>query len=564
MAKVNGGRLLAKALKKEGVEVVFCLAGGHIMPILYGCREEGIKIIDCRHECAAAFAADAYARVTGKAGVVITTAGPGVTDTITAMAEAKQQGVPVIHIGGASPLIENETGPLQEINTVEILATTTKWSRKVYHTERIPEYVSIAFRHAFDDTPGPVYLECAQDTLKNQVEEEKVYFPEHYRTKAVPFGDPVLVEEAAELLINAERPVMIIGDIARFSAQYGEAVAELADYLKIPVMAQTMVRGLFANEETNPLFKLGAGALPAADVLMLCVENNFRVGKGRPPMFNKEAKRIQVHPDVTKIGYNAPAEIGIVGGAGPVAKQLLEAVKERVPKREDMTWVNKAAELAQQAAKPWMEGFTSEAIPMNPGRCAFEVAKFLNTEGRDWTVVCDGGDAAQWIRTAVTARRPGQVINFGPLGTIGTGAGFTLGAWAANGKPVLYYTGDGSFGFYPMEFDTFEKFGVPVVCVISNDSAWGMIKLAESLINPQEVAKGHVATELAYLRRYERMAPMWDGYGELVTRPEEIVPAIKRGFATGKPAIINVEVDRVSMSPVTRSFGAFLDQKKEE
>ncbi|HHW40658.1 MAG TPA: thiamine pyrophosphate-binding protein [Syntrophomonadaceae bacterium] len=563
MGKVDGGRLFAKALKKEGVECIFCLAGGHIMPIFYGCREEGIKVIDVRHECAGAYAADAYARVTGKPGVIVTTAGPGVTDTLTAMAEAKLQGVPIIHIGGASNVRENDTGPLQDLNTLEMMATATKWARKIYHTERIPEYVSMAFRHALDDTPGPVYLECPMDVLvTNFVEEEKVNYPEKYRTDAIPFGDPELIEKAADLLVSAKSPVMVIGDTARFSAKHGEAIAELADYLKIPVSVQTMCRGLFANEETNMLFKIGTAALPAADVvLMLCVENNYRIGKARPPLFNKEAKLIQVHPDITMIGYNAPAEIGIVGGAGPVAKQILEAVKARIPKREDLTWVNKAKEMAQAAATPWMEGFTSDAIPIHPGRCAYEVAKFLNTEGKDWTVVCDGGDAAQWIKTAVTARRPGQVINFGPLGTIGTGAGFSLGAWAANGKPILYYTGDGSFGFYPMEFDTFLKQGIPVVCVISNDSSWGMIKLSETFIHPEEVKKGHVATELAYLRRYDKMVAMWDGYGELVTKPEDIISAIKKGAESGKPAIINVEVDRMNMSPVTKSFGAPFQKK---
>jgi acetolactate synthase-1/2/3 large subunit len=563
MAIVDGGRLVAKALKKEGVEQIFALTGGHIMPIFYGCRAEGIKVVDFRHEMAAAYAADAYARVTGKPGVLVTTAGPGITDTITAMAEAKMQGVPVIHIGGASAVMENETGPLQDMNTLEILGDVTKWARKCYHTHRIPEYVAMGFRHALDDTPGPVYIEIAMDTVGMiPVDDEKVLFPEKYRTDAQPFGDPALVEKAADLLINAKSPVMILGDTARFSAQYGEAIAELVDYLKIPVMSQTMCRGLF-SDETNPLFKIGGGALPAADVvLMLAVNNDYRVGKASPPLFNANAKRIQVNPDVTKIGYNAPAEVGIIGGAGAVAKQILEVVKAKAAKQEDLTWVNKAAEMAKAAAKPYTDAFAAEAVPIHPGRCAAEVAKFLAEEGKDWTVVCDGGDAAQWIKAAVNAHRPGQIINYGPLGTIGTGAGFTIGAWVANKKPVLYYTGDGSFGFYAMEFDTFEKLGIPVVCVISNDSAWGMIKLSETFLHPDEVkSKGHIGVDLAEMRRYDKLVAMWDGYGEMVTKPEDIVPAIKRAAASGKPSIINVGVDHENMSPVTYGFGASLNKK---
>jgi acetolactate synthase-1/2/3 large subunit len=559
MAKVDGGRLFARALKREGVEQVFVLSGGHVMPIFYGCRAEEIKVIDCRHEMSAAYAADAYARVTGKAGVVITTAGPGVTDTITAMAEARLQGVPVIQIGGASPLKENETGPLQDMNTLEIMGAATKWARKIYDTRRIPEYVAMAFRQAYDATPGPVYLECATDTIAATIEDdEKIYYPEHYRTTAQPFGDPLLVKQAADLLANAKCPVLILGDTARFSAQYPEAILELVDHLQIPVITQTMCRGLFAPE-THPLFRMGTVGLRAlreADVILaLAVCFDFRLLKGRAPAVNPAATIIQVHPDITKIGYNTRAQVGIVGGATGVAKQILEEIKSITPPKQETPWVKRAQELMQGSLKGYIEGFSSDSIPVHPGRCAFEVGKFLADEGRDWTVVCDGGDAAQWIKAAVYAYRPGQIINYGPLGTIGTGAGFTLGAYMASKKPVLYYTGDGSIGFYPMEFETFLKQGIPVVCVISNDSAWGMIKLAETLRRPEEVKKGHVANELSYLFRYEKLASLWDGYGELVTRPEDIIPAIKRGYASGKPAIINVEVDQYSMSPVTKGMG---------
>lgn len=558
MAEVNGGRLFAKALKNEGVDTIFTLVGGHIMTLMYGCREEGIKVIDVRHEMVGGYAADAFARVSGKPAVLVTTAGPGVTNTVTAMAEALFQGVPLIHIGGSSPLIENETGPLQDMNTLEIMSSVSKWARKIYDTARIPEYLSMAFRHAMDGTPGPVYLECPMNIMsKNMVEESTVKFPVNSRTTAQPFGDPDLIDQAAELLVKAERPVLVIGDVARFSAQYGEAVSELVDYLKMPAMCQTLARGLFADED-NPMFKMGAGSLPKADVVLnLCVNFDYRLAKGQPPLFPANAKLIQAHPDAAKIGYNTRADIGIIGGAGAVAKQILEVVKSKTAKQESMSWVQRAGELSKKAATPYRKGFDSNDLPMQPGRCAFEVSKFLAEEGKDWTVVCDGGDSAQWMRNAASAHRPGQVITYGPLGTIGVGPGFSLGAWAANKKPVLYYTGDGSFGFYSMEFNTFVKQGVPVVCVISNDSAWGMIKLAESLIRPREFAQGAVGCELSFMYPYEKLAALWDGYGVVVTKPEDIIPAIKKAVESGKPAIINVQVDQVSMSPSTASFSGY-------
>jgi acetolactate synthase-1/2/3 large subunit len=192
---------------------------------------------------------------------------------------------------------------------------------------------------------------------------------------------------------------------------------------------------------------------------------------------------------------------------------------------------------------------------MNPGRCAYEVGRFLATEGRDWTVVLDGGDAAEWMRAAAVARRPGQLLMYGPLGTIGTGAGFSVGAWVANGRSILYYTGDGSFGFYPLEFDTFCRYDIPVVCVISNDSAWGMIKHAEATRRPEQAARSGVGWELAHMRAYERLADMWEGVGVRVARPEEIVPAIKRAADSGRPAIVNVETDKVHTSPYMASLG---------
>jgi len=418
----------------------------------------------------------------------------------------------------------------------------------------------MAFRHALDAVPGPVYLECATDIVgQSFIDEDKVNYPENYRADFVSFGDPELIEKAADMLISAKSPAMVIGNGSRYGTQYGESIAELANYLKIPVMAQTNVRGLFADENTNPLFRLGGAVLMADVVLLISATNDFRLNKLEPPLFRPDVKTIQVNPAITEIGFNKGADLGIVGSAGAVVKQILDTVKSKTAEQKDLTWINQAAEADQMFRMEWITGNTSDELPMNPGRCAAEVAKFLASEGKDWTVICDGGDSAQWMIQAVTASRPGQIVSYGPLGTIGLGAGFTIGAWCATGKPVLYFTGDGSFGFHAMEFDSFVRHGVPVVCVISNDSAWGMIKHSEEFFHKEEVKEGHIATELSYMRRYDKMPLMWDGFGELVTKPEDIIPAIKRGFESGRPSIINVEVDMVNCCPITKFFGAMFD-----
>ncbi len=541
MSLVDGGVLFGKALQNEGVEKAFVLCGGHIMPIFYGMRDVGIEIIDMRHECAAMYAAIAYTRASGKPAVVVTTAGPGVGNTPAGMMEAEALGIPLLHIGGAVTTRRRDAGELQDMSTLNVMETCSKWARKIAITDRIPEYVSMAFRHAMDSNPGPVYLEIPMDLVYAKVEEEKVKFPLNYRADTIPGGDAAAVQAAAELLANAQRPAMLIDDGARFTiGENADAVAALSDYLKMPVtVSGSSCRGLFGDESEDPLLRTyGVGG--ADVVLTMGCRFDFRLGYGA--MIPADAKVIQVHTDMRQIGFNVRADIGIVGGSGPVASQLLGVVKTMGDRKEGDPWTGK---LQKGARLPGNPGYTKEGTPIHPGRCAGEVSKFIEEEGRDWTIISDGGEASGWIGGTLTARRPGQLHSTGANGTIGTGPCLAIGAWAANRKPVLWYTGDGSFGFYSIEMDTMAKLGIPVVCVISNDSGWGMIRLGESRMRAKEIEeKGHCNVDLHHMRAYEKIAAVYDGHGEMVTDPAEIVPAIKRAVANGKPSIINVEVDK--------------------
>ncbi|NLW78347.1 MAG: thiamine pyrophosphate-binding protein [Ruminococcaceae bacterium] len=563
MAQISGGELFARALKKEGIDCVFTLSGGHIMSILYGCRDIGMRVVDTRHECAAGYAANAYAVTSGRPGVLITTAGPGVTNATTAMAEAFDTGVPLVHIGGASPRVENETAPLQNVKSFQAMEVFSKWARVIHDAHRIPEYVAMAFRYALDDTPGPVYLEISTDVLRQKLDEDTIYWPEAYRTEAQPWGDPELIDKAAQWLVEAERPAILVGDHARFSTKHAAAIGELARYLDMPVQATTLARGVFGSEYDDANFTESAGATGAADVLLeLGVNHTHQVGKGRKPRYNSD-KRIMVHPDVTKVGYNAPAHIGIVAGASEAATQLLAAVKAKTAARSGTAWMQEAKKLNDAFQQDYLDARTDTMQPPHPGRCAWEVAKFVAEEERDWHVVCDGGDSSTWIFNEAKAGYPGQVLRYGPLGTIGVGAGMTLGGHMADGKPVLYYTGDGSFGFYSMEFDTFARFKVPVVCVISNDSAWGMIKLSQAIANADYVKEhGHLATTLEHMRAYHELPKAWGGIGVLVTKWEDIAPAIRKVRDSGMPGIVNVQVDEEEMGPSTKAFAGVPPTKK--
>lgn len=545
MGTISGGALFGKALAREGVEKAFILCGGHIMPILYAMRQEGIEIVDVRHEANAVYAAISYIKATGKPAVVVTTAGPGVVNSTPGMIEAMELGVPVLQVGGAVMVDARDAGSLQDMSTLNLMESCTKWARKVTSTSRIPEYVTMALRQAFDMTPGPVYLEVPSDLLRGTLDEKAVVWPEKARANAIPFGDPALIEQAADLLAKAERPAAIIAEGSRYTiGKYAADIAALSDYLKMPLGVSTLsCRGLFGEEFKNPLLKINAS--PMADVVLaMGCRFDYRLGMGRN--LKPDAKIIQVHTDMRQIGYNARVDVGIVGGTGPVASQLLTALKNK-RKPATASWLGAALKTGL-AALPGE--FRSEKTPTHPARVAGEVARFLSEEGRDWNVVVDGGEAAVWMKIANTAYRPHQLFGESAIGMIGAGAGNVIGAWSVNKKPVLWYTGDGSFGFYAMELDTMARLGIPVVCVISNDSAWGMIRMEQQYTWAKEVEeRGQCHTELCEMRAYDKMPAMWDGYGEMVTKPENILPAIKKAAANGKPSIVNVEVDHESLSP---------------
>jgi len=555
MGLINGGALLGKALKNEGIEKVFTLVGGHIMPILHGMRNEGIEITDMRHECAAMYAAIACARASGKPVVVAATAGPGVLNTVAGMLEAQGCCMPIIHIGGAASLDGTKRGELQDQPTLKVLETVSKWSHRVTNPASIPFFVAMALRNAMDGTPGSVYLEVPVDVVYREVEEEKVEFPVNTRAKGMPCGNSKLIEEAADLLVNAKRPVAIIGDAARFYIRdHADDIVALSDYLQMPLSVRgSACKGLFGDEYEMGLLRSRA-LLEADVVLTMGIRFDFGIGYGR--MFQPKVKIIQVHMDSTQIGFNLRADIAIIGGAGAVAKQLLDAVKAKQDKPTTESWSSLPKKSVPESLP---EKYHTEGSPVHPSRLVSEVVKFFADEGKDWDFVLDGGDISvhMWDSGAMLAHRPGQIHTGSPNGMIGMGPAQVVGTWIANRKPVLLLTGDGSFGFYTMEMDTMARLGIPAVVVISNDGAWGMIRLEEKHGSSEEVkARGHCHTELldgeGNIRAYEKLVAMWGGHGEMVCDPEEVIPAIKRAVANGKPSIINVEVDRDALSSWTQ------------
>lgn len=569
MNQVGGSTIVARCLKKEGVDTIFTLPGGHTMGLYYACNEAGIEVVDCRSEAAVVSAAIGYARVTGKPGVLVTTAGPGVTNTVTGMMEALTSRTPIIHIGGAAPLVEEGAGALQDVDTLTVMRSCSKWVGKVSHTHRIADRLDTAFRQAVSGLPGPAYLEIACDILLGTTREDVTYSMP--RTDAIPCGHPEDIRRAARLLAGAKAPVMVIGNFALYSAQEGEYIGKLAEYLSMPVRCGAIVRGVFVDEDDR-LARLGTVAGATADVVLtLGVYNDCAFGKLQPPAFAADAKFIQVNTDASLIGYNQNAHVGIVGGCGVVARQLYEALQTMDPPCSDVSRFEALEEQVrrndahdeQVALAP-----CPEAGKIRPGRCAWETAKFLDTEeGRQYQVISDGGDGGSWINMLAKAHRDRRVMGLVGNGTIGLAPGVTVGAWFGNRKKTMIYTGDGSFGFSCMEFHNFVKYNMPIVIVVSNDSAWGMVKGFEYIIRPEvylsfeDKYQDKLAVNLQFVH-YEKLAEMFGGYGELVEDAEEIIPAIRRGIASGKPAIINVRVEDICKDGYSRSTRGMADTFK--
>jgi acetolactate synthase-1/2/3 large subunit len=548
--KIDGGEMFASMLEREGVENVFGLHGGHIDPIFQACRDHGIRIIDTRHEQAAGHMADAWARTTGRPGVAVVTAGPGVTDIVTAVANAYIDSVPMLVVGGRYALADDEMLPLQELHGVPLMESITKWRRLVRDPERIPEYVSMAFRHATTGRPGPVFLEIPEDVLAARVEEEEVRFPEVYRPEAAPAPPPEAVEKALAILSEAERPVILAGRGVWF-ARGTEELREFAELTGIPVCANGMTRG--AVPEDNPLgvgsFMVAGRSMALAGFPDAALLLGGRLGMftgGRESIIPSQTKVIQVDIEGEEIGRGRDIDVGIVADCRETLRALIRQARGRTfPRRDE--WAQKLRQALDAFRGMFANALDSGRRPIHPYHLANEVSAFIADDG---VLVADGGETFVWAEVALSARRPGRYLGHGYLGCLGTGIPFGIAAKLAHPEErVLVLIGDGSVGLNFSEFDTAVRHDLPVVVVVNNDQAWGMCKHGQMLILGEDRIVG---TELGPTR-YEKAAEALGAYAEFVEEGAEIIPAIERAFASGRPACVNVMTDPDAVSPAVQA-----------
>ncbi len=548
MSEIYGGHLVAKYMKEvEKINTVFTLSGGHIENILDGFTEYNIRTIDVRHEQAAAMMAHAWSIYTNTPGVCLVTAGPGFTNALTGIANAYLDNAPLIVLCGRHPLRDDLKGALQEMNQIDMVKPITKWSATCYETKRIPEYLSIAFRQATMGRPGPVFLELPPDILFVSVDEKSVVMPRRKIHKSSTHPDDSELQDAAKIINGAEKPLFIGGSGVGMSS-CGESLKTFIEKTGFPFALLNNGRGVLPDNHPLSINDGGFTGIvtgaPQADVIIIAgVRLNWVLQSTK--LF-PDAKVVRIDIEPHEIDRNRSSEVGLVGDCGHILEKLIPLVENR---KHD-TWLSRLRNAYSAFMTTELEQRTTPSDPIHPVRL---VARIMEVFGNEAFYVADGGDTSYYgLSGFLSSQKAGVMVPAGALlGCLGTGIPFAMAAKLANpDKPVIVLNGDGSFGFNSMEFDTAVRHNIPIICVVNNDCAWGMIKHSQRM----SIGEDRCTCSELGMRNYEKMVEGLGGYGELVTRDEDIVPAIKRAVESGKPACINVVTDPTVTSPATVMF----------
>ena len=536
MPELNGGHLFIRCLKQEGVQKVFTIVGDTILPLVDAAADEGIEFIDTRHEGAAMHMADGYARITGHPAVAMFTGGPGFANAISGLPAIYTAETPVIFIAGCAELPEKGQATFQEIDQVAMAAPVSKGSWLIHDVRRIPEYVATAFRTAMSGRPGPVHLTLPIDLQEAPVREEDLppWLPQEYRNMGRPQGDPALIEQAASLLASARRPVIIAGNPARYAVS-PDQLAALAEAAGAPVFTVEQARGLL--DDRHPLcFGYADGALNhtarrfrEADVVLLLgkrLDHRYRYGG----VFAPDAKIIQADPSAAEIGRNRGVAVPLLGDLGAITQQLTAAARYNP---HLSPWLD----TLRQEQTAWLENLRANAAghtPMHPLDVYTRIEHLID---EDTFIILDGGDYVQWGRCYLPARQPGRFIRLGPLSHLGGAIPYAMAAKLAYPKSkALAFMGDGSFGFYAMEYDTCIRHNLPITGIMGNDSNWGIDRTFQLAYFGRDVG-----TALRYVR-YDQVVAGIGGYAELVEHPDEVAPAVARAINSGRPSLVNITV----------------------
>ncbi|OEV10633.1 acetolactate synthase-1/2/3 large subunit [Streptomyces sp. Amel2xB2] len=545
---ISGGHLVAKALKAEGVEVIYTLCGGHIIDIYDGCVDEGIDVVDVRHEQVAAHAADGYARLTGKPGCAVVTAGPGTTDAVTGVANAFRAESPMLLIGGQGAHTQHKMGSLQDLPHVDMMTPITKFASTVPDTARAADMVSMAFRECYHGAPGPSFLEIPRDVLDAKVPAEKARVPQpgNYRASTRQAGDPDDVQRLADLLVAAERPAILLGS-QTWTCRATEAATELVRTLNVPAYMNGAGRGTLPPGDPHHFQLSRRYAFSNADLIVIVgTPFDFRMGYGK--RLSPDATVVQIDLDYRTVGKNRDIDLGIVGSADLVLSAVTQAASGRLNGGGDKrtAWLEELRTAEQTALDKRLPQLRSDASPIHPYRLVSEINDFLT---EDSLYIGDGGDIVTFSGQVVQPKAPGNWMDPGPLGTLGVGVPFVLAAKRARpDKEVVALFGDGAFSLTGWDFETLVRYDLPFVGIVGNNSSMNQIRYGQKAKYGEE--RERVGNTLGDVP-YEEFARMLGGHGEAVREPSEIRPALERARASGKPSLVNVWIDPDAYAPGT-------------
>ena len=562
MAEVEGSALVAQSIHREGIETLFGLAGGPIQDIMGFAPHFGVRPIGVRHEQAATFAAAAYGYVKNQVGVAVLAAGPAVTNGMTGAHVAFDNCLPLVILGGSGPQGGRYTGTFQETENVPMFKGVTKMAVQVDSTTRIPEYMAMAFRKARTGRPGPVYLDLPSDVLQNEVDEESVRWPTNYYADAPPLGNPGQVKRAAELLLNAERPMMIVGKGVRWSEPTVE-LRQLVESVGMPYIASPMGRGFIPDDHPLNFAAARSGIMGNADVVVVVGSRlNWMFGFGR--QFPADAKVIHIDIEPEEIGSNRAVEVGIVGDAKAVLQQLLAELEGKTAgmaeRAEEGPWLTSLRDRVERNEQAIGGFLTSNDKPIRTHRLLHEVSEVFP---RETIYTVDGQTTLATGRQVLQSYTPASRLNSGTNGCMGVGVPFAIGAALARPDvPVVSVNGDCAFGFNAMEMETAVRYQLPIVFIINNNSGIVGGNLQDRMGLPEGYEE-RVATYTPDIR-YDKILEAFGGHSENVTDPDLIRSALERAFRAtreGKVACVNVISEHMEVM-AGRSGGALMGYER--
>lgn len=530
--KIDGNTLLARALRAHGIDDLFFLMGGPTLGAASAMAEAGMRLIDVRHEQAAAMMAHAWARLRARPGACMAASGPGTINLTTGLANALVDCAPVLALGGSSPVAQWGTGGFQEFDQLALMKTCTKWAARVHDAARIPQYVATALRQATSGKPGPVYLDLPGDVLYAQVNADRVHWPQVHDSEAGPAADADAIARLVDLLASARRPVILSGSGVLWSRAASQ-LQQVVEATGIPFFTTPQGRGAVPDDHPWSFPAARSMALREADVVVVVgTRLNYISGYGLPPRYAADARFVRIDICSEEVHSTPHLALGLCADAGTVLAQWLAAWRARGLAPGHAGWRERlAGEAAARRARQERE-LANTATPIHPLRLCKEVRDFLP---RDAILVVDGQEILNYARQSIPTFLPGHRLNSGPFGTMGVGLPFGVGAKAAcPDRPVVVLHGDGSFGLNAMELDTAVRHRLPLLVVVSLNGGW--------TADPQREKQGR---ELGYTR-FDQLAQSLGCHGEQVDDPEQIAPALRRAaeaVRAGRVALVNVVTD---------------------